>query len=184
MDNVREKVKEQNRNRHGKMIVGLVLLVAVIVAAIMIEKSIDMNITEITIVKNDISDEKAEFIPIKQLDTSVIAVKLTDGSYRLAFDDCKGCYIQYGKHARFRNNESNTGIVCENCKNEVAYEDIGYDSGDVVIPYPIYENEILNNEESYVLTVDYLEKHKRILEELRLGKGMNKNTVYVKFHRY
>ncbi len=172
MDNVREKLKEQNRNRRRKVLVGLIVLIIVVMSAIMIEKNISMSITGVTVEKSSISDEKASFIPIKQLDTNVIAVKFTDGSYRLAFDDCKGCYVQYGKHAKFKNNADNTGIICKNCKSEVAYEDIGYDFGDVVIPYPIYENEIIVNEDSFVLSKDYLEKHQLIFEELRQGKGM------------
>lgn len=176
MDNVREKIREQNRNRSRKILLGVIVLVIVAITSIMIEKNISTSVVDVTIEKSSISDAKAEFIPIKQLGTSIIAVKLTDGSYRLAFDDCKGCYVQFGKHARFKNNAENTGIICKNCKSEVAYEDIGYDFGDVVIPYPIYESEIIVNEDNFVLSKDYLEKHKQIFEELRQGKGMSQNT--------
>ncbi len=166
MDNIREKVREQNRNRHKKILLGVIALAIIAIIAFMIEKNISRNITDVTIHKSDISDAKASFIHIKQLGTDVITVKLTDGSYRLAFNNCKGCYMQYGKEAHFKNNASNTGIICKNCKSEVAYEEFGYDSGDVAIPYPIYENEILVNEDSFVLTADYLTKHKLIFEEL------------------
>ena len=172
MDNVREKVKEQNKSRNRKVIMGLIIIFIIVASAVMIEKNISTNITELSIEKSSITAEKAKFIPVKQLNTSVIAIKLSDGSYRLAFDDCKSCYMQFGKHAKFKNNKDNTGIICKNCKSEVPYEDIGYDFGDVAIPYPIYENEIVASDDKFVLTVDYLEKHKLIFDDLRQGKGM------------
>lgn len=176
LDNIREKINEHNKNRQRKLLVGLIAVIILIICAILIERSIGAHITDITIEKSGISDKKAKFIPLRQLDTNIIAVKLSDGSYRLAFDDCTGCYSQYGKHANFKNNEDNTGIICKNCKSEIAYEDIGYDAGDVIIPYPIYESEIVVKEDSFVLSKEYLEKHQLIFEELRQRKGRNQNA--------
>lgn len=172
MDNVRKKMQERNKTRQKKIILGLVAIVILIVAAIMIERSINMKIVDVTINKNEISDEKAVFIPIRQLDTNIIAVKLTDGSYRLAFDDCTGCYTLYGKHGKFKNNEDNTGLVCKNCKSEVLYEQMGF-LPEESMPYPIEKPEIIETEDSFILNKNYLEKHKQILEARRSGKGIN-----------
>ncbi len=178
MDNVREKVNELNRNRKKKIFIGMIAILIIVVGAFFIERAISMNVTEITIKKSKISDEKAVFIPLRQLDTNIIAVKLSDGSYSLAFDDCMGCYTMYGKHAKFENNADNTGLICKNCKSEIAYEDMGYGEYEVVMPYPIHIAEIVETEDSFVLSKEYLEKHKEIFEELRQGKAQGPSNEY------
>ena len=172
MDNVREKISEQRKSRQKKLLVGAAALVILILGITLLEKSISLNITDIVISKTEISDEKAVFIPVKQLDTDIIAVKLSDGNYRLAFNDCSGCYTEFGKHYEFENNADNTGLICENCNSEVRYEEMGF-LPEESMPYPIYENEITVNEDSFLLTADYLKKHKQILSELRSGKAVN-----------
>lgn len=172
MDNVRKKITEQNKNRQRKILLGLIAIIIVVVAAIMIERSINMKVVDVTITKSEISDEKAVFIPLRQLDTNIIAVKLTDGSFRLAFDDCTGCYTLYGKHGKFENNEDNTGLVCKSCKCEVLYEQMGF-LPEESMPYPIEKPEIIETEDSFILNKDYLEKHKQILETKRNSKGIN-----------
>lgn len=176
MDNVRRKINEQNKNRQKKILLGLIALIILVAAAIMIERSINMKVVDITIVKSEISDEKATFIPLRQLDTNIIAVKLGDGSFRLAFDDCTGCYTLYGKHGKFKNNDDNTGLICKNCKSEVLYEQMGF-LPEESMPYPIDRPEITETEDSFILTQDYLEKHKQILETKRNGKGYSENSV-------
>ena len=172
MDNVRKKVNEQNRNRQKKILLGIIVIIILIVSAIMVERSINMNITDVTIEKSKITEEKAIFIPLRQLDTNIIAVKLSDGSYRLAFDDCTGCYSMYGKHGKFENNSDNTGLVCKNCKSEVLYEQMGF-LPEQSMPYPIDKPEIIENDNSFILTKEYLEKHKQVLETKRSGKDIN-----------
>ena len=172
MDNVREKINEHSKNRQRKMLIGLIAVIILVVGAILVEQSISASIKDVTIEKNSISEEKAKFIPINQLDTRIIAVKLSDGSYRLAFDDCTGCYSQYGKHGKFRNNEDNTGLICQNCKSELIYEDMGFYTEESM-PYPIYLTEIEESEDAFIIPVRYLEKHKKIFEELRKGNAVN-----------
>ena len=176
MDNIREKVNEQNKNRQKKILLGLIIIISLIVVAIMVERSINMKITDVAINKSEISDEKAVFIPIRQLDTNIIAVKLSDGSYKLAFDDCTGCYNLYGKHGKFENNEDNTGLICKNCKSEVLYEQMGF-LPEESMPYPIDMPEIKETDDSFILSKDYLERHKQILEAKRSSKGYSENPV-------
>ena len=157
MDNIREKVKEHRRNRNKKYFIALVVLIIVVAFVVMIEKNISMSVTDVTISKADVTESKATFISVKQLDTNIIAVKLSDGSYKLAFDECTACFAQYQKRYGFKNNADNTGLVCKKCKSEVVYEEMGYDTGDVAIPYPIYESDIIVNEDSFVIPKKYLE---------------------------
>ncbi len=172
MDNIREKVSEQNKTRKSKLIIGLAALVILVICAFLVEQNINIRLTDMVVKKSSISEEKAQFIPLRQLDTNIIAVKLSDGSYRLAFDDCTGCYSQFGKHGKFKNKEDNTGLICKNCKSELSYEDMGFLTEESM-PYPIYETEIETDEERFILSVEYLSKHKAIFSELRKGKAIN-----------
>lgn len=172
MDSVRNRVIEQNKNRHKKFLFGIIAVIILIVVAILLERQISMKPTDVTIMKNEISDEKAVFIPLKELDTKIIAVKTIDGSYRLAFDDCTGCYHQFGKHGKFKNNSDDTGLICQNCKSEVMYDEMGYLTEESM-PYPIAEVEIISLDDRFVIEADYLERKKQALEEMRSGKLIN-----------
>lgn len=165
MDNIREKVKEHSRNRNKKYFIALVVLVIVVAFVVMIEKNISMSVTDVTISKAKITESKAIFVPVKQLDTNIIAVKLSDGSYKLAFDECTACFAQYQKRYGFKNNADNTGLVCKKCKSEVVYEEMGYDTIDLAIPYPIFEHEITVTDDSFVLPKEYLENHQQIFNQ-------------------
>lgn len=172
MDSVRDRVNEHNKNRKRKFLFGAISIAILVIIAILLENQINMKPTDTTIMKNEISDEKAVFIPLKELDTNIIAVKTTDGGYRLAFDDCTGCYHQFGKHAKFKNNADNTGLICQNCKSEVMYDEMGYLTEESM-PYPIPEIEITSLDDRFVISADYLEKKKQALEEMRSGKIVN-----------
>lgn len=167
MDHVRKRMKEYNKSRQLKIVVGLIAFVAVVVCAILVERSISMQIKDFTVKKSEISEEKAVFIPLKPLKTNIIAVKTGDNDYRLAFDECQRCYLQYGKKSGFKNNENNTGLICKNCKGEVRYEQMGF--GEDTMPYPIYINEIIENEDNFILTKEYLESHKQIFKDFKNG---------------
>lgn len=172
MDTVRSRVNEHSKNRRKKLMFGIIAVVILVMVAFLLENHINSKPTEVTIMKNEISEEKAVFIPLKKLDTNIIAVKATDGSYRLAFDDCIGCYHQFGKHAKFKNNADNTGLICNNCKSEVMYDEMGYLTEESM-PYPIAEVEITSLEDRFVISAEYLEGKKQALEEMRSGKLIN-----------
>jgi hypothetical protein len=172
MDSVRERVNEHSKNRRKKLLFGVIAVVILISVAFLLENQINSKPTEVTIMKSEISEEKAVFIPLKKLDTNIIAVKATDGSYRLAFDDCIGCYHQFGKHFSFTNNSDNTGLICKNCKSEVMYDEMGYLTEESM-PYPIAEVEITSLEDRFIISADYLEGKKQALEEMRRGKLVN-----------
>lgn len=172
MDSVRERVNEHSKNRRKKLLFGVIAVAILISVAFLLENQINSKPTEVTIMKSEISEEKAVFIPLKKLDTNIIAVKATDGSYRLAFDDCIGCYHQFGKHFSFKNNSDNTGLICKNCKSEVMYDEMGYLTEESM-PYPIAEVEITSLEDRFIISAEYLEGKKQVLEEMRRGKLVN-----------
>ena len=90
----------------------------------------------------------------------------------MAFDDCIGCYHQFGKRAGFKNNSDNTGLICNNCKSEVMYDEMGYLTEESM-PYPIAEVEISSLEDRFVISSEYLMGKKQALEEMRSGKLKN-----------
>ncbi len=172
MDEIRNRLNENRKARKRKYLIGIIAVAALILFAVLFEKNINSKLQDITIMKSEISDEKAIFIPVKQLDTNIIAVKVNDGSYRLAFDDCTGCYLQFGKHGSFENNSDNTGLICKNCESEVMYEEMGF-LPEESMPYPIIESEISSLEDRFVLGADYLEAKKLTIEDMRKGKVAN-----------
>lgn len=172
MDEIRSRVSEQNTARKRKYLIGFIAIAVLIIFAVLFEKNINSKLQDITIMKSEVSDEKAVFIPVKKLDTNIIAVKINDGSYRLAFDDCTGCYLQFGKHGQFENNSDNTGLICQSCESEVMYEEMGF-LPEESMPYPIIESEIVSLEDRFVLPADYLEAKKLTIEEMRKGKIVN-----------
>lgn len=172
MDFVRDRIKELGKIRNRKMLLGIITVIILVIAAIAIESRINSKPTDIIINKSDISSEKALFINVKPLDTNIIAVKAIDGSYRLAFDDCTRCYQQFGVHGKFKNNADNTGLVCNNCKSEVMYEEMGF-LPEESMPYPIHEIEIQSTDDKFVIPAEYLETKKQVLLEMRSGKVTN-----------
>lgn len=172
MDAIRDRIKEQAKSRRRKLLFGIIAVIVLIIIAVVIEANINRRPTDIIIEKSSISEEKAEFIPLKELDTNIIVVKATDGSYRIAFDDCIGCYIEYGVHGQYKNNSDNTGLICKNCKNEVMYDEMGY-LPEESMPYPISEVEITSLDDRFVISADYLEEKKLVLEKYRKGDFVN-----------
>ncbi len=176
MDNIRSRLEEQNSSRNRKFLVGTIAIVIIVLFAILLESAIGERIDDVEIYKDSITEEKAIFIPIKKLDTEIIAVKATDGTYRLAFNDCLGCYHTNGKHGRYHNNEDNTGLVCDTCHFEIMYDEMGF-MPEETMPYPITESEIISDEEKFIIPEEYLQNKKKILKKFRSGKIENNYSV-------
>lgn len=172
MDEVRVRVKSQYKYNKKKLLIGIIAVAVLVTCAVLFEEKINSKISDVSIIKNEISDEKAVFIPLDKLDTNIIAVKLSDGGYRLAFDDCTGCYYTTGKHGQFENNSDNTGLICKNCKSEVMYEEMGF-LPEESMPYPIIESEIISLDDRFVIPAEYLESKKTVLTDMRKGKAVN-----------
>ena len=176
MDAVRERLQESNRNRKKKMLLGIIAVIILVIVSVMLEKQINSKPKDVLINKEEIS-ETAKFISLKPLDTNIIAVKAADGSYRLAFDDCEGCYVQFGVHSKYKINFDNTGLVCKKCKHEVSYEDMAF--SEECKPVPIHTAEIIQEEDKFIIPSEYLERKKQELDGMREGKlmeGYKENT--------
>ena len=175
MDSVRERLNENQKSRQKKYLFAIILLIILVIVFVLLELRINSRISDIVIKKSNISDEKAIFIPVKPLDTNIIAVNTSEGDLRLAFDDCTGCYNQYGKRYGFENNENNTGLICKNCKNVIMYDEMGF-LPEESMPLPIFveaENGIENKEDRIVISAEYLERMKEEFAQMRGGKSLN-----------
>ncbi len=175
MDSVRAKLNENNKNRQMKIIIALITVIILIIVAILLELQINSQIDDVVIMKKDISEEKAVFISLKELDTNIIAVKSSDGKYKLAFDDCTGCYSLHGIHSGFKNNNDNTGLICKNCKSEIMYDEMGF-LPEQSMPLPITINAsegISIYEDKIVISAEYLENMKENFSQMRVGKSLN-----------
>jgi hypothetical protein len=110
----------------------------------------------IKIVKNDITSE-AKFFPYEFDNTKmeVIAVKASDGTIRTALNTCqicfdsgKGYYEQVGEY-----------LVCQNCGNRFHIDQIEKIKGGCN-PVPILETDKTDNEDSILISKDFLESKK------------------------
>lgn len=175
MDSVRAKLNENNKNRQIKIIIALITVIILIIVAILLELQINSQLDDVVIMKEDISEEKAVFISVKDLDTNIIAVKSYDGKYRLAFDDCTGCYSLYGIHSGFKNNSENTGLICKNCKSEIMYDEMGF-LPEQSMPLPITINVsdgVTIYDDRIIISAEYLENMKEKFSQMRVGKSLN-----------
>lgn len=176
MDNVRERVIEHRRLSRKKVLLGFILIVMLIFVAVLIENWLadNPNPTDIVIEKDKISEGNALFVEVEALDTNIIAVKTEDADgykYSFAFDDCEGCYQQFGKRFSYRVNDDKTGIVCKNCGHGAAFEEMGFVAEDCC-PVMIHPQDVVDNGDSFVFTAEYLKEKQTELEDKRSGKAM------------
>lgn len=176
MDNVRERVIEHRRLSRKKVLLGFILIAMLIFVAVLIENWLaeNPNPTDVVIKKDKISVGNALFVEVDALDTNIIAVKTEDGDdfkYNFVFDDCEGCYQQYGKHFSYRVNDDKTGIVCKNCGHGAAFEEMGFVAEDCH-PIMIHPQDVIDNGDSFVFTAEYLQEKQTELEDKRSGKAM------------
>ncbi len=176
MDNVRERVIEHRRLSRKKVLLGFILIVMLIFAAVLIENWLAENPTptDVVIKKDKISEGNALFVKVDALDTNIIAVKSEDGDdykYSFVFDDCEGCYQQFGKHFSYHVNDDKTGIVCKNCGHGAAFEEMGFVAEDCH-PVMIHPQDYIDNGDSFVFTSEYLKEKQTELENKRNGKAM------------
>ena len=66
MDTARSKVKEHSKIRNRKLLFGLIAVVILITLVLWVEEQINSIPKDVTIMKNEISEEKAAFIPLKK----------------------------------------------------------------------------------------------------------------------
>ncbi len=156
-----------------KIFLGLLCIAAIAVCAIAVEKTISSSVKEVVIDKSDITDT-VTFFKVKRLSTKIMAVKASDGSLRLAFDECLSCYYNDGVKSNFE--DSGESVICDNCGCETIYDELGLLS-DECTPIPLLEEYITDNGSTLSISKEFMERCKEMLDVLRSGKG-NYATVY------
>ncbi|MGN1097406.1 MAG: Fe-S-containing protein [Clostridia bacterium] len=168
---------EQNETKrfpYFKVFLGLLAVVAIVIGAMAVEKTISSSVKDVVIDKSTLSTDKVSFIKVKPLDTRIMAVIAEDGTVRLAFDECLSCYYNDGVKGNFE--DSGESVVCDQCGCETFYEDMGLLS-DECTPIPILSDYITEDETTITIPKAFLESCKEMLDVLRSGKG-NYATVY------
>ena len=168
------EAKENKRFPYFKIFLGLLCILAVVLVALLVEKNIKSAVKDVTINKSSVSSESVSFKNVKPLSTKIMTVRASDGSYRLAFDDCLSCYYNEGVRAHFT--DTGVSVVCDNCGCETFYDDMGLIS-DECTPIPNLSDYITETADSITVPKDYLERAKEMLDVLRIGKG-NYANIY------
>jgi uncharacterized membrane protein len=103
--------------------------------------------------------EQARFYPTAVDGTAieVLAVKAPDGTVRTAFNTCQVCY---DSGRGYYEQEGNV-LVCQNCGNRFAMDDVEIKTGGCN-PVPIFAENKTVTDENIVISVDYLEQAKAI----------------------
>ena len=164
---------ETKRFPYFKVFLGLLCILAVVLVALLVEKAIGSAVKDVVIEKSSIG-ENVRFVNVKPLSTKIMAVRTSEGEYRLAFDDCLSCYYNEGVRAHF--SDSGESVICDNCGCETFYDDMGLIS-DECTPIPILSDYIVEDENTITIPKDFLERCKEMLDVLRIGKG-NYANIY------
>ena len=159
---------------------GIILIVILVIVAVLVENWLASNPApaDIKILKSDIPENGVLFVDVKALDTRIIAVKTEESDtfrYNFAFDDCEGCYQQFGKRSSYKMSEDKTAITCKTCGHGCAFEEMGFVTEDCSPVYiDINDQDIIENESEFIFTADYLTQRKVELDEKRAGAVMIK----------
>lgn len=156
-----------------KVILTLMVIAAVIVTALAVERTISKSVKDVVIEKTSIGS-KVQYIKVKPLSTKIMAVRTPEGDIRLAFDECLSCYYNDGIKGSF--SDTGSGVVCSECGCETAYEDMGILS-DECTPIPILAEYVIDNGDTITIPKAFLETCKDALDTLRSGKG-NYANIY------
>lgn len=103
---------------------------------------------------DDIS-EKASFYPVDVdgVSLEVVAVKVSDGTIRTAFNTCQICYGS----GRGYYKQSGDVLVCQNCGNQFAMDHVEVESGGCN-PWPIFANDKTVDDDNISISYDFLKE--------------------------
>ena len=174
MENYNEEKIEKKGFPFFKVLLGIIAVAAIILAAFAVEKAIGDTVRDINISKSALSKDKITYYPVKPLDTRIMAVIASDGTVRLAFEECLNCYYNDGVDATFT--DTGTSVICDNCGCETTYDNIGLLRDDCG-PYPILNSYVIEDDRTITIQKDFLEQCGEMLATLRSGPG-NYGSVY------
>lgn len=165
---------ETKRFPYFKIFLGLLAVAVIVFGAFSVEKAIGNTVRDVNIKKSSLSTDKVTFRSVKPLDTDIMAVIASDGTVRLAFNDCLSCYYNDGVRAHFT--DTGKSVICDNCGCETLYDDMGILNYECT-PYPILSDYVIEDDTTIEVRSDFLEECRDMLNVLRSGKG-NYATVY------
>ncbi len=172
--NINEEANEKKRFPFFKLLLGIIAVAAIIFGAVAVERNIDKTVRDVNVNKSALSSEKVTYFSVKPLNTRIMAVKASDGTVRLAFEECLSCYYNNGVKSKYA--DKNGSVVCSNCGCVTYYDDMGVLSYECT-PYPILSDYIIEDDHTITVPKDFLEECLNMLEVLRSGKG-NYASVY------
>ncbi|WP_242657943.1 DUF2318 domain-containing protein [Lachnoclostridium phytofermentans] len=145
LNNSNDKEKTSSSNKQGKTVLN--------------------DNGDLVITKSDISS-KATFYPVEVDGTKleVIAVEAPDGTIRTAFNTCQVCFSS-GRGYYVQQNDL---LICQNCGNRFKTSDVEVSRGGCN-PVPIFDEEKTVNDDTIVISNDYLKEAKQIFANWKKG---------------
>ncbi len=171
-----DTVQKTKRFPFFKIFIGILGLIAVLAVAIGAEKHISSIIKDVNIKKDNLSTEEVTFFDVTPLDTQIMAVIASDGTCRLAFNECLSCHYNDGVKATFTDDTERKIVKCTNCGCETAYDDLGILREDCT-PIPILNDYIVIDDHTIMIPKEFLTDCKTMFDVIRSGKN-NYATVY------
>lgn len=113
---------------------------------------------ELVISIKDISETASFYqVNVDGTDVEVLAVKAPDGTIRTAFNTCQVCYDSGKGYYK----QSGDALICQNCGNQFKMNEVERIKGGCN-PVPISSDNKTVNEETIVISKDFLEESKNI----------------------
>ncbi len=165
---------EKKRFPYFKAILGVIIVAAIVLIGIAVEKLIPKTVRDVNINKKELSAEKVTYFNVKPLGTRIMAVIAGDGTVRLAFEECLSCY--YNDRGKVKFKDTGSSVVCEGCGCETTYDEMGLLSSDCT-PYPILSDYRIEDDHTIMVQKDFLESCKTLLDDFR-SKAENPHWIY------
>jgi uncharacterized membrane protein len=110
--------------------------------------------------------ETASFYPVEidGTDMEVLAVKLSDGGIRTAFNTCELCFDS----GRGYYEQEGSDLICQNCGNRFGMDEIGRPSRGCN-PWPILDADKTLTEEEILISYEFLAGSKRFFGRWKSG---------------
>lgn len=174
MEKINEEKVEKKHFPFFKVLIGIIAIIAIALIAFGLERAIGNTIRDVNIKKDKLSGTNITYTSVKPLDTRIMAIIASDGSVRLAFEECLSCYYNYGVKSTFT--DTGTSVICDNCHCETPYDNIGILMEECT-PYPILNEYYIEDDHTIMIPKDFLEHCSEILALYRKGPG-NYTPIY------
>lgn len=115
---------------------------------------------DLVIPSSEVSN-KVSFYPVEidGVKLEVIAVKASDNTIRTAFNTCQICYSS----GRGYYKQSGDALICQNCGNQFAMDQVEVESGGCN-PWPIFDENKTVDDDNITISYDFLKESTGIFE--------------------